>query len=147
MIRGVVGTCLAAASPGRADADGRARDPRSQGNTTFYLGIGSWIAHHVPYERRGRVTGLIEVSWAFGLLLGVSTMGLVTAATNWRVGLPQRCRRGGRDGRRRDRLESIHRRRDEHRIAARRQGPWSAVSRGWLILLVGLLRSLRQVTR
>ncbi len=30
--------------------------------------------------------GLIEVSWAFGLLIGVSTMGLVTAATNWRVG-------------------------------------------------------------
>ena len=57
-----------------------------QGNTTFYLGIGTWIAMHVPYERRGKVTGLIEVSWAFGLLLGVSTMGLVTAASNWRVG-------------------------------------------------------------
>ncbi len=57
-----------------------------QGNTTFYLGIGTWIAIHVPYERRGRVIGLIEVSWAFGLLIGVTTMGLVTAATNWRVG-------------------------------------------------------------
>jgi predicted MFS family arabinose efflux permease len=56
------------------------------GNSTFYLGVGTWIAMHVPYERRGRVTGLIEVSWAFGLLIGVSTMGLVTAATNWRVG-------------------------------------------------------------
>jgi MFS family permease len=57
-----------------------------QGNTTFYLGIGAWIAQHVPYQRRGRVIGLIEVSWAFGLLIGVTTMGLVTAATNWRVG-------------------------------------------------------------
>jgi len=57
-----------------------------QGNTTFYLGIGTWIAGHVPYERRGRVTGLIEVSWACGLLIGVTTMGLVTAATSWRVG-------------------------------------------------------------
>jgi predicted MFS family arabinose efflux permease len=58
----------------------------SQGNITFYLGVGAWIAAHVPYERRGRVTGLVEVSWAFGLLLGVSTMGLVTAASNWRLG-------------------------------------------------------------
>ena len=58
----------------------------SQGNITFYLGVGAWIAAHVPYERRGRVTGLVEVSWAFGLLLGVSTMGLVTAASNWRIG-------------------------------------------------------------
>jgi predicted MFS family arabinose efflux permease len=57
-----------------------------QGNTTFYLGIGTWIAGHVPYERRGRVTGLIEVSWAFGLLIGVTAMGLVTAASSWRVG-------------------------------------------------------------
>ena len=32
------------------------------------------------------MTGLIEVSWAFGLLIGVTTMGLVTAATSWRVG-------------------------------------------------------------
>jgi type I restriction enzyme M protein len=38
-----------------------------QGNTTFYLGIGTWIAAHVPYERRGRVTGLIEVGMAQGI--------------------------------------------------------------------------------
>jgi predicted MFS family arabinose efflux permease len=56
------------------------------GNSTFYLGVGTWIAGHVPFERRGRVTGLIEVSWAFGLLIGVSTMGLVTQLTNWRIG-------------------------------------------------------------
>ena len=30
--------------------------------------------------------GITEISWAGGLLLGVTTMGLVTAATNWRVG-------------------------------------------------------------
>lgn len=81
----VAGTAVAAASQGVAML-AVALVILGQGNITFYLGVGSWIAMHVPYERRGRVTGLIEVSWAFGLLLGVSTMGLVTAVSNWRVG-------------------------------------------------------------
>ena len=42
--------------------------------------------------------GLTETSWALGLLVGVTTMGLVTAATNWRVGYVRRRRRRGRDG-------------------------------------------------
>lgn len=50
----------------------------------FDVGLISWTAHHVPYDRRGRVTGLIETSWALGLLVGVSTLGLVAAATSWR---------------------------------------------------------------
>ena len=81
----ITGTILAAASQGVAMLT-VALVLIGQGNTTFYLGLGTWIAMHVPYARRGRVTGLIEVSWAFGLLIGVTTMGLVTAATNWRVG-------------------------------------------------------------
>jgi DHA1 family inner membrane transport protein len=52
----------------------------------FDVGLGAWIADHVPYERRGRVVGLTETSWALGLLLGVSVLGLVTAATSWRWG-------------------------------------------------------------
>lgn len=79
------GTALAAGSQGVAML-AVALVILSQGNITFYIGVGAWIAMHVPYERRGRVTGLIEVSWAFGLLIGVSTMGLVTAASNWRLG-------------------------------------------------------------
>ena len=81
----VAGACLAGSSQGVAMLT-VALILIGQGNTTFYLGIGTWIAGHVPYERRGRVTGLIEVSWAFGLLIGVSAMGLITAATSWRVG-------------------------------------------------------------
>jgi predicted MFS family arabinose efflux permease len=81
----LTGTCLAAATQGVAML-ALALVILGQGNTTFYLGVGAWVATHVPYERRGRVTGLIEVSWAFGLLIGVSTMGLVTATSNWRVG-------------------------------------------------------------
>jgi MFS transporter, DHA1 family, inner membrane transport protein len=52
----------------------------------FDVGLGSWIADHVPYERRGRVVGVTETAWALGLLVGVSVMGLITAATSWRWG-------------------------------------------------------------
>ena len=56
-----------------------------QSSILYLLGMGAWIAQRVPYERRGRVTGITEISWALGLLIGVSSLGLVTAATNWRV--------------------------------------------------------------
>lgn len=58
----------------------------SQSKVMFDLGFGSWIADHVAYDRRSRVVGLTETSWAFGLLIGVSVMGLVTAAAGWRLG-------------------------------------------------------------
>ncbi len=58
----------------------------SQSKVLFDLGLASWIADQVPYERRSRIVGLTETSWALGLLVGVSLMGLVTAATNWRMG-------------------------------------------------------------
>jgi MFS transporter, DHA1 family, inner membrane transport protein len=52
----------------------------------FDVGLGAWIADHVPYATRGRVVGLTETAWALGLLVGVSLMGLITAATSWRWG-------------------------------------------------------------
>ncbi len=58
----------------------------SQSKVLFDLGLGTWISDHVPYERRSRVVGLTETSWALGLLIGVSAMGLATAVTSWRVG-------------------------------------------------------------
>jgi predicted MFS family arabinose efflux permease len=48
------------------------------------VGAGAWIVDHVPFERRGRVVGLVETAWALGLLVGVSTLGLVTAVASWR---------------------------------------------------------------
>jgi predicted MFS family arabinose efflux permease len=52
---------------------------------TFYdVGLGAWVADHVPYERRGRVVGLTETSWALGLLVGVSILGLVVLVAGWR---------------------------------------------------------------
>lgn len=53
---------------------------------TYDVALGAWIADHVPYERRGRIVGLTETSWALGLVLGVSSMGAIAALTNWRWG-------------------------------------------------------------
>jgi predicted MFS family arabinose efflux permease len=58
----------------------------AQSKMMFDLGLGAWTSDRVPYAQRGRVMGITETSWALGLLLGVTAMGLVTAATNWRWG-------------------------------------------------------------
>lgn len=53
--------------------------------SVYDIGLGAWIAGHVVYERRSRVVGLTETSWALGLLVGVSLMGLITgvASPRW----------------------------------------------------------------
>ncbi len=45
-----------------------------------------WVNDHVPYERRGRIIGVIETSWALSLFIGVAIMGLATALFSWRIG-------------------------------------------------------------
>ncbi len=50
----------------------------------YDVSLGAWVADHVPWNRRSAVVGFTEISWALGLLVGVSVMGLVTAATDWR---------------------------------------------------------------
>ena len=50
----------------------------------FDVALSAWIADHVPWNRRSAVVGFTEMSWAFGMLIGVSSLGLITAATNWR---------------------------------------------------------------
>lgn len=52
----------------------------------FDVGLTAWVNDHVDYERRGRVIGITETSWALGLLLGVTGMGLVASASSWRWG-------------------------------------------------------------
>lgn len=46
----------------------------------------AWINDRVPYAARGRVVGILETSWALGLLVGVALMGVVTQYSNWRIG-------------------------------------------------------------
>ncbi|CAN5655353.1 MFS transporter [soil metagenome] len=58
----------------------------SQSKVMFDLGLGAWTTDRVPYAQRSRVMGLVEISWALGLLVGVSLMGLLTAVTSWRLG-------------------------------------------------------------
>jgi hypothetical protein len=41
--------------------------------SVYDIGLGAWIAGHVVYERRSRVVGLTETSWALGLLDGVGS--------------------------------------------------------------------------
>ena len=52
----------------------------------FDMGLAGWVNDHVDYERRGRVVGITETSWALGLLIGVSGMGLVASMSSWRWG-------------------------------------------------------------
>lgn len=54
--------------------------------SVFDMGLNAWVNDHVDYARRGRVVGIVETSWALGLLIGVSLMGLVAAAASWRWG-------------------------------------------------------------
>lgn len=45
-----------------------------------------WVNDHVPYEKRGRIVGIIETSWALSLFIGVAIMGIATALVSWRAG-------------------------------------------------------------
>lgn len=45
-----------------------------------------WVNDHVEYERRGRIVGVIETSWALSLFIGVAVMGAATALISWRAG-------------------------------------------------------------
>lgn len=58
----------------------------SASKVVFDTALIVWVNDHVPYERRGQVVGVIETSWALGLFIGVSAMGIVTAIANWRIG-------------------------------------------------------------
>jgi predicted MFS family arabinose efflux permease len=98
-----------------------------QSSIGFVLAMGGWIARWVPYERRGRVTGLTEMSWALGLLVGVSLLGLLTAATTWRaaygVGAAGTLAMAGLIRRRISAAPPQHHERVHHRISLR----WPAV--------------------
>lgn len=50
----------------------------------FDISVTGWIAEHVPAEGRGRVLGIIEMSWAMGLFIGVAALGAITAIWSWR---------------------------------------------------------------
>lgn len=78
-----VGTTIAAVAPniwwfgGGLVAIGLAK-------LVFDVSMTGWVAEYVPADVRGRVFGLIEMSWAAGLFLGVTILAIVTALSSWR---------------------------------------------------------------
>ena len=49
----------------------------SFGKVVFDPSIQAFIGHNVPYERRGRVIGIVETAWAGSTLIGIPALGLI----------------------------------------------------------------------
>ena len=45
----------------------------------------AYVGDAVPYARRGRVLGLLELSWALSWLIGVPAAGFLIAAAGWQA--------------------------------------------------------------
>lgn len=43
----------------------------------------SWVADEVAFERRGRVTGVVELTWAAAALIGLPLSGLMISRLGW----------------------------------------------------------------
>ena len=56
----------------------------SLGKLVFDVALTSWVSEYVPVNGRGRVFGIIEMSWAAGLFIGVALLGGITALWGWR---------------------------------------------------------------
>ncbi len=53
------------------------------GRTAHQVAMGSWIGNVVAYERRGRATGLIELTWGGAALIGLPLAGLLIDGVAW----------------------------------------------------------------
>ena len=51
----------------------------------FLTAQAAWIGHRVAFERQSRVFGVIELSWAGGLLIGVPICAWLDSAYGWRA--------------------------------------------------------------
>jgi predicted MFS family arabinose efflux permease len=57
----------------------------SFGKTVFDPAIQSFIGHHVPFSRRGRVIGIIETAWAGSTLFGIPAFALIIEHMGLRI--------------------------------------------------------------
>lgn len=55
------------------------------GKNIFDPALQAYIGERVPYERRGTVIGLIEMSWAGATLVGIPVVGLLIEQFGWRA--------------------------------------------------------------
>lgn len=78
-----VGALLAAVSPGPWLL-GAAFVLVSFGKLCYDPALSAWVSDRVGYDRRARVLGLVELSWAGSMLVAVPVLGLVVAGPGWR---------------------------------------------------------------
>lgn len=57
------------------------------GQGGFAPNIHSYLSARLPYEKRSRYLGMIEYSWAAAGIIGLSVLGVLIEAFNWRVPL------------------------------------------------------------
>lgn len=53
------------------------------GRLGLHVGMNSWVADEVSFERRGQATGLIELTWALSAFVGIPLTGLLIDAFGW----------------------------------------------------------------
>jgi len=53
------------------------------GNGVFIPSMQAYLGDHVPFEKRGAVMSITELSWALGFIIGVPVLGALLAATTW----------------------------------------------------------------
>lgn len=79
-----VGTALTAIAPGFAVA-GVGIVLVGLAKPAFDVPMQGWFGDRVPYERRGRILGITELTWSLALLVTVPVSGFLIAATSWRA--------------------------------------------------------------
>ena len=55
------------------------------GRTAHQVATNAWVGDAVAYERRGRATGLIELTWGGSALLGLPVLGVLIDQVGWRA--------------------------------------------------------------
>ena len=79
-----VGTAITAAAPGLWVA-GVGIVLVGLAKPAFDVPMQGWFGDRVPYERRGRILGITELTWSTALLITVPISGFLIAATSWRA--------------------------------------------------------------
>jgi predicted MFS family arabinose efflux permease len=55
------------------------------GSAIFIPALLAYVSDRVPFARRGRVTGTIEIMWGLAGMIGVPIVGVIIAAIGWRA--------------------------------------------------------------
>ena len=53
------------------------------GNGVFIPSMQAYLSDRVPFEERGRVLSIIEMSWSFAFIFGAPALGLLLTKINW----------------------------------------------------------------